>query len=708
MASLTKDLTAAASAAFSAIGLEARWGDVRRSDKPDLADFQCDGAMGAAKSAGRNPREIASEIAEVLKAYPAVLSAEVAGPGFINLRVSDAVLSARAADILADKDMAGGEPAPDPQVTVIDFGGPNVAKPMHVGHLRSAVIGDTLQRLLKFLGDTVTSDTHLGDWGLQMGHLVTELYDEQPDLIYFDESYTGPYPDEPPVTIEDLGRLYPAASNKAKDDPARNQRSQNAVAELQAGRPGYRALLKHFINVSVAALKVDYAFLNVSFDLWKGESDVDHLIPGLIERFCKAGLAEESQGALIVHVARESDKKEMPPVMLLNSRGGTGYHTTDLATIEDRMMHMHPTAERMLYVVDQRQALHFEQVFRAAELVGLIDEGHLEHIGFGTVNGPDGKPFKTREGGVLRLADLILITTEAVKEKLFREDASTGEFIVHDGLTRAIQEHFSLNRKLGRRSLAKLYVNLMMTFRSMRMKDEWNVRKTSTSFNNIIRKSTLKSEANAMHYFYGLAIDKTKSQLIDTIVGHLLKFNFRALGVFDSSRSSSIILRRLQEYIEELYARPIAVAALRFADLQNTRTTNYVFDIERFTSFEGKTGPYLLYAAVRIKSLLRRAEADGNAPGEIVVGHDAERALVLALDGFGAALLGAREKRMPHILCEHVFGLSQAFSGFYGALPIANESDPALRASRLALATAVLRQLEVGLGILGIDVPERM
>ena len=371
---------------------------------------------------------------------------------------------------------------------------------------------------------------------------------------------------------------------------ARNQRSQNAVAELQAGRAGYRALLKHFIDLSVAALKVDYAFLNVSFDLWKGESDVDHLIPGLIERFRKADLAEESQGALIVHVAKESDKKEMPPVMLLNSRGGTGYHTTDLATIEDRMMNMHPTPERMLYVVDQRQALHFEQVFRAAELVGLIDEGHLEHIGFGTVNGPDGKPFKTREGGVLRLADLNAMAFEEAE------------------------------RKLGAANLPD----------DMGPEERANV------------------------------------------------------------------------------ARLVAVAALRFADLQNTRTTNYVFDLDRFTSFEGKTGPYLMYAAVRIKSLLRRAHADGNALGEIAVSHDAERALVLALDGFGAALSQARDKRMPHILCEHVFSLSQAFSGFYGALPIANEADPVLRASRLALASAVLKQLEVGLDLLGIDVPERM
>ncbi|KDA04150.1 arginine--tRNA ligase [Hyphomonas oceanitis] len=589
MASLTRDLTAAAGAAFSAMGLEERWGAVRRSDKPELADFQCNGAMGAAKAAGKNPREIAAAVADALKAYPLVLSAEVAGPGFINIRVSDAALSGRAADVLADA-LAGAEMAPDAQVTVIDFGGPNVAKPMHVGHLRSAVIGDTLQRLLRFLGDRVTSDTHLGDWGLQMGHLVTELHDEQPDLIYFDANYSGPYPEEPPVTIEDLGRLYPAASNKAKADAERNQRSQNAVAELQAGRPGYRALLKHFIDVSVAALKVDYAFLNVSFDLWKGESDVDHLIPGLIEQFRTAGLAEESDGALIVHVAKESDKKEMPPVMLLNSRGGTGYHTTDLATIEDRMSTMHPVPERMLYVVDQRQALHFEQVFRAAELVGLIDEGHMEHIGFGTVNGPDGKPFKTREGGVLRLADLNAMAFEEA------------------------------DRKLGAANLPE----------DMGTDERANV------------------------------------------------------------------------------ARLVAVAALRFADLQNTRTTNYVFDLDRFTSFEGKTGPYLMYAAVRIKSLLRRAEAAGNAPGEIAVGHDAERALVLALDGFGAALLGAREKRMPHILCEHVYGLSQAFSAFYGALPIANESDPALRASRLALASAVLKQLEAGLGILGIEVPERM
>ncbi|HPE49774.1 MAG TPA: arginine--tRNA ligase [Hyphomonas sp.] len=590
MASLTKDLSAAASAAFEAMGLEARWGEVRRSDKPELADFQCNGAMGAAKGAGRNPRELAGEVAAALKAHPMVLSAEVAGPGFINLRVSDAALSARAETVRSES-MAGAEPAADPQATVIDFGGPNVAKPMHVGHLRSAVIGDTLVRLLRFLGDTVTGDTHLGDWGLQMGHLVTELQDEQPGLIYFDASYTGPYPDEPPVTIDDLARMYPAASAKAKEDPARLERSQKAVAELQAGRPGYRKLLRDFIDVSVAALKVDYEFLNVHFDLWKGESDVDHLIPALVERFRKAGLTEEDDGALIVRIEKETDKKDMPPIMLINSRGGTGYHTTDLATIMDRMDTIHPVPERMLYVVDQRQALHFEQVFRAAGMVGLIDEDKLEHIGFGTVNGPDGKPFKTREGGVLRLSDLNAMAFAEAEKK-------------------------------------------------------------------IIEAGRLPEDMS----------DKERDQV----------------------------------------AANVALAALRFSDLMNTRTTNYVFDIEKFTSFEGKTGPYLLYAAVRVKSLLRRAAEEGNEAGAIAVGHDTERALVLQLDHFAAACLQAREKRMPHILCEHLYNLAQAFSAFYAALPIAAESDAATRASRLGLASALLKQLETGLDLLGIRVPERM
>lgn len=601
MTDLASALGQACADAFENAGFDRKWGAVRASDRPELADYQCNGAMGSAKQAGKVPRDVAGEIAQAIKDHPAVASVDVAGPGFLNIKVSDEALSERAEFIRTDE-KCGAAPAPDPQVTIIDFGGPNVAKPMHVGHLRSAVIGDSLQRLLRFLGDDVTSDTHLGDWGLQMGHLVTELYDEQPELIYFDESFTGPYPEEPPVTIDDLARLYPAASSKAKADEARNERSQNAVAELQEGRAGYRALLKHFIDVSVAALKIDYGFLNVSFDLWKGESDVDHLIPSVVEEFRSKGLSAEDDGAVIVDVAKEGEnvpvekdgkvrmKNAMPPIMLVNSRGGTGYHTTDLATIKDRMA-MSPAPERMLYVVDARQALHFEQVYRAAEKVGYMSADKLEHIGFGTVNGPDGKPFKTREGGVLRLADLNAMALEEATKKI--KDADK------------------------------------------------------------------------------LPADMPDDERADV-------------------------------------AAKVALAALRFADLQNTRTTNYVFDLDRFTSFEGKTGPYLLYAAVRIKSLLRRAEVEGLTKSDINVESDAERALVLAMDGFGNALLQARAKRMPHIICEHVYSLAQAFSAFYGAHPIAAEKDETVRGSRLSLCEAALRQLEAGLDLLGIKIPERM
>lgn len=587
MSDLATELSAACSAAFEAEGFEARWGAVRRSDRPELADFQCNGCMGAAKSQGLVPRDLAAKIAERISGKGPIERVDVAGPGFLNIKVSGEALSKQAEFIRADE-KAGGGTLEQTENVIIDFGGPNVAKPMHVGHLRSAVIGDTLVRLFRFLGDEVTGDAHLGDWGLQMGHLITELFAEQPDLIYFKPDFEGPFPEEPPVTIEDLGRLYPQASAKAKADPVRNEASQLAVAEMQAGHPGYRALLRHFINVSVEALKIDYAFLGVEFDLWKGESDVDGLIAGMVEDLKEKGLAKLDDGAWIIDVARESDKKEMPPFMVINSRGGTGYHATDLATIVDRVNELHP--DRMLYVVDQRQALHFEQVFRAADMAGLMAEDRMEHIGFGTVNGTDGKPFKTREGGVLRLADLNRMALEEAEKKI--------------------------------------------------------------------------GEA-------GLSGDITADE----------RANIAAL---------------------------VARASLRFADLQNVRATNYVFDLERFTSFEGKTGPYMLYAAVRIKSLLRRAKEAGHEPGAVTIERDTERALVLAMDGFAQALAQSHAKRQPHILCEHVYSLAQAFSALYADAPIANETDAALRASRLGLCEAVLKQLEAGLGILGIEAPERM
>jgi arginyl-tRNA synthetase len=587
MDDLAGQLSDAAGAAFEKMGLDAALGAMRRSDRPDLADFHCNGAMAAAKAAKKNPREIASAVVETLKGNPLIASAEVAGPGFINVRLSAAGLSARAVAIAKDERTGAGR-VETPRRVVMDFGGWNVAKEMHIGHLRSTVIGDSLQRLFRFMGDHVTSDVHLGDWGLQMGQLINEVKLEQPQLPYFDPDFTGPYPDKGPVTMDDLGRLYPQASGKSKTDEARREEDRKATAELQAGRPGYRALWKHFCNVTRVGLERECASLGVTFDLWKGESDAEPFVPEIVADLKARKIAEFDAGAWIVRVARPDDKKEMPPIILVNKDGATGYHTSDLGTIVDRKRSIDP--ELSLYIVDQRQALHFEQVFRASDMAGYLPESTLEHLGFGTVNGPDGKPFKTRDGGVLKLHDLIA-----------QADATA----------------------LARMKEAELGADV--------------------------------SEAE-----------------------------------------------------QKEIAHRVAVSAIKISDLSNVRTTNYIFDLDRFISFEGKTGPYLLYAAVRIKSLARRAEVEGVKPGPIAVELDAERALVLALDSFNEALRGSYDKRLPHILCDHAYSLAQAFSGFYAAAPILAESDPAKRASRFALALATLKQLELALGLIGIETPERM
>lgn len=580
-------LSDVAGAAFAAQGLEASYGAMRRSDRPDLADFQCNGAMAAAKKVGKNPREIATAIVEAMKASPLVAAAEVAGPGFINVKLSAAALSKRAEEIAADT-RAGARGVETPRRVMFDFGGWNVAKEMHIGHLRSTVIGDSLQRLFRFMGDSVTSDVHLGDWGLQMGQLINEVRLEQPGLPYFDAGNTGPYPETSPVSMDDLGRLYPQASAKSKTDEARRDEDRKATQELQAGRPGYRALWKHFCNVTRVGLERECASLGVKFDLWKGESDAEPYIPELVEDLKAREIAEFDAGAWIVRVARETDKKEMPPIILVNRDGAIGYHGSDLGTIVDRKRTVDP--QLTMYVVDQRQALHFEQVFRASDRAGLMPESALEHLGFGTVNGPDGKPFKTRDGGVLKLYELIA-----------QADAT---------------------------SLARM------------------------------------QEAE-------LGADVSEAERADI-------------------------------------AHKVAVAAIKFSDLSNVRTTNYIFDLDRFISFEGKTGPYLLYAAVRIKSLARRAEGEGVKPGPISIELDAERALVMQLDAVNDALRGAYDKRLPHFLCEHAYSLAQAFSSFYAAAPILVESDPVKKASRLALALATLKQLELLLGLIGIETPDRM
>lgn len=587
MASIADILTRRAGAAFAAQGLPESLGRVVESGRPDLAPYQCNGAMAAAKIAGKPPRVIAEAVAASLEGDDLIEAIEIAGPGFINLTPKTHVYAARAEEIAGDA-MAGAEQVETPRGVVIDFGGPNVAKPMHVGHLRSSIIGDSLQRLFRFRGDRVTSDVHLGDWGLQMGQLITEVARVMPDLPYFDESFTGPYPDEFPVTMDDLQLLYPRASAACKEDKARLEEARQATRDLQAGRAGYVALWRHFAAVSKAALETDFAALGVHFDLWKGESDVDALIPGMVEDLKSRGVTHEDQGAWIIPVAREDEKRELPPFLLLKSDGAALYETTDLATILDRKKEQDP--DLILYVVDARQADHFEKVFRAADKAGYFDRAQLEHIGFGTMNGPDGKPFKTREGGVLKLADLIRMATDKARARL--EEAGLGQ------------------------------------------------------------------EGSAEE--------------------------------------------------REAVAKAVGIAAIKFADLSNLRTTNYIFDLDRFVAFEGKTGPYLLYAAVRIKSMMRKAKDQGVAPGEIFIGADEEAALVRALDGFALAASEAYDKRSPNYLCDHAFTLAQAFSKFYANCPVLGAEDESVKASRLALAALTLKQLETVFSLIGIDAPERM
>jgi arginyl-tRNA synthetase len=585
---LTEELSAIVGDGFAAEGLDPVLGLVRRSDRPDLSQFQCNGALAAAREGKENPRGLAERIAARLSTVAEVTGVSVAGPGFLNFNLADSALAARVDALAADEAVEGWRKSAGEKI-VLDYGGPNVAKPLHVGHLRSAIIGEALKRMLRAAGDEVIADIHLGDWGLPMGQLIDALARERPDLSYFDPSYTGPYPDASPVALADLERLYPQASAACKADPKRAEAARKATAELQAGRPGYRALWEHFIAVSRASIEREYADLGVSFDLWKGESDADPLTEELAAALRARGVTEISEGAEIVRVAKPDDKKEIPPLILFKSDGSVLYGTTDLATILDRKRALAP--DRILYVVDQRQALHFEQVFRAAERAGIFPAERLEHLGFGTMNGKDGRPFRTREGGALRLRDLIDMVTARASERLAEGGLAEG---------------------LGEAETADI-------------------------------------------------------------------------------------------------ARKVGVAALKFADLSNPRTTDYVFDIDRFTAFEGKTGPYLLYGSVRVRSLLARARAAQTGdPGPVAIGAPEERDLCLTLLLYADALRLSYDKRMPHFLCEHLFALAQTFSKFYGAHRVVRETDARLRASRLTLAKATGAQLDAGLALLGIETVERM
>ena len=613
MSDLKRSLSEAAAAAFQAAGLSPDFGRVTASDRPDLADFQCNGALAAAKSAKRNPREIAVQVVDILKTDPRLASVEIAGVGFINMRVSAQALATRANAIAADP-RAGAEPVAHPRRVLVDYAGPNVAKPMHVGHLRASIIGESVKRLYRFRGDDVVGDAHFGDWGFQMGLLISALMEEDAfigallaRLVEAPRGFSAA--DEAKVmaefasrvSLEDLDRLYPAASARQKEDPDFKEKARKATAELQNGRFGYRLLWRHFVTISRVALEREFHALGVDFDLWKGESDVQDLIAPMVSQLEAKGLLVDDQGARIVRVARpgETKKKKLPdgsvvevespdPLLVVSSEGSAMYGTTDLATILDRRKSFDP--HLILYAVDQRQADHFEQVFRASYLAGYAEPGGLEHIGFGTMNGSDGKPFKTRAGGVLKLHDLIEMAREKARERL--------------------------------------------------------------------------REA-------GLGAELSEEAFEDT-------------------------------------AHKVGIAALKFADLQNFRGTSYVFDLDRFTSFEGKTGPYLLYQSVRIKSILRKAAEQKVVSGPIVVGEPAERALTLLLDAFEGALSEAYDKKAPNFIAEHAYKLAQTFSKFYAACPILSADDDATRASRLALAETTLKQLVLALNLLGIEAPERM
>jgi arginyl-tRNA synthetase len=580
MTDLAAHLSHAAGEAFAALGLDRGHGAVRRSDRPELADFQCNGAMAAAKAAGRKPQEIAADVVAAWRGGHVSLT--IAGPGFINVSVGDALLGSRA-QAVADDPRAGAGTVAAPRRVLVDYGGPNVAKGMHVGHLRASIIGESLKRLFRLRGDAVWGDAHFGDWGFQMGLMIVALEDE-----------LGGFGDDAKlsarlaaITLADLETAYPAAAARAREDDRFRDRARKATAALQTGAEPHRTIWSAMRAVSLAAQKRDFAALNVDFDLWKGEADVEPLIAPMVEDLRAKHLLVEDQGAQIVRVAKNDDKRELPPLLVVSSEGSAMYGTTDLATVLDRVRSLAP--DLFLYVVDQRQADHFEQVFRAAALAGYAPREALEHIGFGTMNGADGKPFKTRAGGVLKLDDLIGLAKEKARERL--------------------------------------------------------------------REAKLGADFSA-------------------------------------------------EEFEDI-AHKVAIAAIKFADLSNFRGTSYVFDLDRFISFEGRTGPYLLYQAVRIKSILRKAEEQGAASGPIQIAHAAERTLALALDAFEGALAAAYDKRAPHFIAEHAYNLAQAFSGFYTNCPILPETG-AVRASRLALAQTTLRQLELALDTLGIGTPERM
>jgi arginyl-tRNA synthetase len=573
---------------FEKAGYDASYARITVSNRPDLCEYQCNGAMAAKKKYGKNPREIAENVAAELADSKLCKEVSVAGPGFINIRIREKFLADYLNEMMVDEHLSIAQ-TDHPETIMIDYGGPNVAKPLHVGHLRSAIIGESIKRMGRKIGHHMIGDVHLGDWGLQMGLIITELHERKPDLPYFDLTFEGEYPAEAPFTISELEEIYPVASARSKEDEGYRQMALAATHDLQEGRRGYQALWKHIMNVSVNDLKKNYEKLNVTFDLWKKESDAQPYIPDMIQKMKDQGFAYEDQGALIVDVAEESDKKEVPPCILLKSDGASLYTTTDLATIVERMKLFQP--DEILYVVDKRQEMHFIQVFRCARKTGLIqDDVKLSFLGFGTMNGKDGKPFKTREGGVMRLETLINEINEEMYQKIVDN-------------------------------------------RSVKEKDA-----TET-------------------------------------------------------------------------AKMVGLSAIKYGDLSNQASKDYVFDIDRFTSFEGNTGPYILYTIVRIKSILGRFKESG---GELKAGailpavSEAEKNLMLQLSRYNEAFENAFEEKAPHRLCSYIYELANHFNSFYHATKVLSEEDEKQKQSWISLLELTRETLEDAIDALGFSAPERM
>ena len=581
--------------AFTECGYDAKYAKVTLSNRPDLCEYQCNGAMAASKEYKKAPFMIADEVAAKLVTNPMFSMAESVKPGFLNLKIDEAYLASYIEKMCADEGRFGCDKAEHPKTIIVDYGGPNVAKPLHVGHLRSAIIGESIKRIGKFMGHNMIGDVHLGDWGLQMGLIITELKLRKPELVYFDEEYTGEYPKEAPFTIAELEEIYPTASGKSKVDEAYKEAALQATNELQQGRRGYRALLDHILNVSVTDLKKNYENLNVSFELWKGESDAQPYIPDMVQKMKDDGFAYESEGALVVDVKEETDSKEIPPCIILKSDGAALYSTTDLATLVWRMKDYNP--DGVIYLTDKRQELHFIQVFRCARKAGIVGPNtELKHIGFGTMNGKDGKPFKTRDGGVMRLEYLV----DEINEEMLKK------------ITENQKEKESLD-----------------------ISDE---------------------EA-------------------------------------------------------KVTAKVVALAAIKYGDLSNQASKDYIFDIDRFTSFEGNTGPYILYTIVRIKSILNKYYGLGKEEtgAAIEPAHSkSEKDLMMELSKFNAMMENAFEESAPHKVCAYIYDLANAFNSFYHGTKIMTEDNEQTQKSYIRLLGLTKAVLETCIDVLGFSAPDRM